>query len=252
LSVALGKLPNGAAGVVLRVRDNGMGMRADLIDNLFQPFTQADASTSRRFGGTGLGLSISGRLVSLMDGVITVSSELGVGSEFSVMLPLHEAPVEQLPKEAAVPPLATLALAAHSLATGPMVLLAEDNETNRDVLQEQLRLLGYAAEVVEDGVQALEKWRTGRFDLLLTDCHMPNMNGFELTAAIRAAEPPGTHLTIIAVTANAMQGEAQRCLVSGMDDYLSKPVRLTELGQKLGKWLGSTTAPAIPPAQKAG
>ena len=122
-------------------------------------------------------------------------------------------------------------------ASGRLILLAEDNETNREVMQEQLRLLGYAAEVADDGLIALEKWRSGRYALLLTDCHMPHMDGFELTAAIRRDEAPGTRLPIIAVTANAMQGESQRCLEHGMDDYLSKPLRLKELGPMLTKWL---------------
>jgi CheY-like chemotaxis protein len=121
-----------------------------------------------------------------------------------------------------------------------LILLAEDNETNRDVMQAQLGLLGYACEVAEDGVQALALWKKGgsnRYALLLTDCHMPYVDGFELTEAIRTAEPVGSHLPIIAVTANAMQGEAQRCQQRGMDDYLSKPLRLNELNAMLGKWI---------------
>jgi CheY-like chemotaxis protein/HPt (histidine-containing phosphotransfer) domain-containing protein len=110
-------------------------------------------------------------------------------------------------------------------------------------MQEQLRLLGYACEVAEDGAQALEKWRSGRYAMLVTDCHMPRMDGFELTRNIRTQESTGTHLPIIAVTANAMQGEAQRCLSGGMDDYLSKPLRLREIGQMLAKWLPTPAHP---------
>jgi signal transduction histidine kinase/CheY-like chemotaxis protein len=127
-----------------------------------------------------------------------------------------------------------------ALASGRLILLAEDNETNREVMQEQLRILGYAAEVAEDGVEALQMWRSGHYALLLTDCHMPNMDGFELTAMIRedeASGAAGARRPIIAVTANAMQGEAQRCRQQGMDDYLSKPLRLNELGPMLSKWL---------------
>jgi CheY-like chemotaxis protein/HPt (histidine-containing phosphotransfer) domain-containing protein len=122
---------------------------------------------------------------------------------------------------------------------GQLILLAEDNETNRDVMQEQLRLLGYACEMAEDGALALQMWQRDpkRYALLLSDCHMPNLDGFGLTEAIRAQEPAGTHLPIIAVTANAMQGEAQRCHARGMDDYLSKPLRMHELRSKLEKWL---------------
>jgi len=124
---------------------------------------------------------------------------------------------------------------------GQLILLAEDNETNREVITEQLHLLGYTSEVAVDGSDALEKWRNGNYALLLTDCHMPNMDGFQLTTAIREEQAEGGRLKIIAVTANAMQGEAQRCLACGMDDYLSKPIRLNELGAMLAKWLPSQT-----------
>ncbi len=128
-----------------------------------------------------------------------------------------------------------------AVMSGQLILLAEDNETNRDVMQAQLGLLGYAAEFAEDGVQALAMWRSGRYALLLTDCHMPHMDGFELTEAIRQAEPVGTRLPIVAITANAMQGAAERCRVHGMDDYLSKPLRLSEIAPMLAKWMPRTT-----------
>jgi CheY-like chemotaxis protein/HPt (histidine-containing phosphotransfer) domain-containing protein len=126
-----------------------------------------------------------------------------------------------------------------------LVLLAEDNPTNRNVMQQQLSLLGYACELAADGAIALQMWEANpkRYALLLSDCHMPNLDGFGLTAAIRLAEPQGAHLPIIAVTANAMQGEAQRCLEHGMDDYLSKPLRKHELATMLARWLpGSSGA----------
>jgi CheY-like chemotaxis protein len=138
---------------------------------------------------------------------------------------------------------------------GRLILVAEDNETNRDVIREQLRLLGYACELGFDGALALQMWQSqpGRYALLLTDCHMPNMDGFELTEAIRAAQGTRTHLPIIAITANAMQGEAQRCLERGMDGYLSKPLRLSELGPMLAKWMPEAdTAAEIEPAMENG
>ncbi len=144
---------------------------------------------------------------------------------------------------------------AEARERGQIVLLAEDNEINRDVLSEQLNLLGYAADVAKDGAEALSLWRKGCYALLLTDCHMPQMDGFELTRTIRAEEPPGQRRPIIAVTANAMQGEARRCLDVGMDDYLSKPLRLHELGPMLAKWLprasGSTPVPIIDPPEQS-
>ena len=124
-------------------------------------------------------------------------------------------------------------------AQNRLVLLVEDNEINQEVITYQLDMLGYAAEVASDGQQGLEMWRTGRFDLVLSDCHMPEMDGFEMTAAIRKLEEENgfTRVPIVAITANALQGEADTCLAAGMDDYLSKPVELTRLEQTLKRWL---------------
>jgi PAS domain S-box-containing protein len=253
LRVAPCALPDGSAGVRFAVKDNGIGMPPEVVAKLFQPFTQADESTSRKFGGTGLGLTISQRLVELMGGRISVNSTPGLGSEFVVDLPLrqceprptrqqlrepHATPVERRSRQRPTAPTAEEAAQAHCL-----ILLAEDNETNRDVMREQLRLLGYTCEVAADGAIALQMWQAkpGRYALLLSDCHMPNLDGFGLTEAIRTTEPTGTHLPIIAITANAMQGEAQRCRERGMDDYLSKPLRMNELGPMLHKWLPLTS-----------
>ncbi|MBF0211990.1 MAG: CHASE domain-containing protein [Magnetococcales bacterium] len=124
-----------------------------------------------------------------------------------------------------------------ALAANRLILLAEDNEINREVIQEQLRLLGYVAEMAEDGHIALQMWRTGRYGLLLTDCHMPNMDGFELTRAILGEELPGRHMPIIAITASAMQSEIEKCKQAGMDDFLSKPLLIKQLDEMLKKWL---------------
>ena len=238
-------LAQGSPGLRLCVTDNGIGISPQAQAQLFQPFTQADTSTARKFGGTGLGLSISQRLVALMGGQIRVQSTLGKGTAFTVELPLQAAnpgrdisPESGQPVERRRPPPRTPAPSIEEArATGRLVLLAEDNAINREVIEEQLRLLGYASETAEDGMAALALWRNGRFALLLTDCHMPHMDGFELTAAIRQAEPAGTRLPIVAITANARQGEAEHCRERGMDDYLAKPVRLKELGPMLAKWM---------------
>ncbi len=126
--------------------------------------------------------------------------------------------------------------AAPDLDKRQTILLAEDNETNREVIQEQLRMLGYTSDIAGDGIEAFKMWQNGHYALLLTDCHMPNRDGFELATLIRNSEAEGTRLPIIAVTANIVQGEIERCIASGMDDYLSKPLRLDELERILNKW----------------
>jgi CheY-like chemotaxis protein/HPt (histidine-containing phosphotransfer) domain-containing protein len=246
--------PDGRQLVRFRVVDNGIGMSQDMVGKLFQAFTQADESTARKYGGTGLGLSITQRLVKLLQGEIRVKSELGLGSEFSVELPLQAAPPGQLPlhtpllaEDATGIPSATssnsnpLTLAApagaEALVSRRLILLAEDNEINREVMHEQLSRLGCHVEMAEDGEVALTMWRSGRYALLLTDCQMPKLDGYGLAAAIRQAEPAGVRLPIIAVTANAMSGEKEHCLQCGMDDLLSKPFRLEQLRSLLEKWL---------------
>jgi PAS domain S-box-containing protein len=370
------------------VADTGIGISPEAQARLFQPFTQADDSTARKFGGTGLGLSICRRLVDLMGGEIRLTSREGEGTEVVLTLParrLHAnagsrdmpdtgsfdlrdvgvglliddeteyryfeaylaywgavttrltaeasairdwladsvqvvlAPLEpglgqrilfadaganqadkvtryvyyshddlpedqvlgsdsilttaisrarivtavavatgrkspevemqsglgQLPTKA-VPPSRDAAIAA-----GRLILLAEDHPVNREVILRQLRFLGYAVDAVEDGAQALAALAKTRYGLLLTDCNMPVMDGFALTEAIRRLEKPGNRLPIVALTANALQGEDKRCIAAGMDDYLSKPVELERLRKRLERWL-SPAAPAavsIPPAQ---
>ncbi|MDP4027920.1 MAG: response regulator [Gallionella sp.] len=359
--------------VELQVTDNGIGMSQDTLARLFTPFTQADTSTTRNFGGTGLGLAISSHLVKLMSGEITVRSEPGKGSTFTVRLTLvhpHTEPnagdtkspvaglsclvvgdadglasdmaaylahggaivrqAENLAAAGALMPALPdgqwiwvidaagavllpealraaadarpgqearfvvigrgqqreprvenedmvlvdgniltrqVILKAVSIAAGRaqeektaslpgkneaefippsreearqqrrLILVAEDNETNQKVIQRQLALFGFAADVADNGQLALECWQSGDYALLLTDLHMPEMDGYELAAAIRAAEQGSRHTPIVVLTANALKGEAERCREAGMDDYLSKPVRLADLQAILEKWL---------------
>ena len=357
--------------------DQGIGISKENQAKLFQAFSQAESSTTRKFGGTGLGLAICKRLVELMNGAVGVESEEGKGSTFWVEVPFkaaagsritekqrdlqgvrvllvgsekprqsalttyldhwgadfalaksetetakmlaaavkeknafdavvidcdlanerQEAAVEQIraaQKKKKVPmillqdyqkrgariqsedvvtldanPLiryrfvTAVAVAVgraspevkkdedvlkvkkgkaptveEALAQGQLILLAEDNPTNQDVIRRQLNLLGYTCEIANDGAQALKAWDTGRYVMLLTDCHMPEMDGYELTGAIREREQGSkTRAPIVAITANALQGEAERCLAAGMDDYLSKPVAMPALNRALAKWM---------------
>jgi PAS domain S-box-containing protein len=245
-----------AVVVDLIVADDGIGMDEAAVAGLFSAFTQADASTTRRFGGTGLGLAISGMLVGLMGGTISVRSEPGHGSTFTVRLHLALAPA--LPsvagRSASKDALADVDPAARSapaplpraaFADGRRILVAEDNETNRKVIVQQLQLIGFAAEVVDDGRAALERWRSGDFALVLTDLHMPVMDGYALARAIRAEEGPTRRMPILALTANALRGEEVRCLAAGMDAYLSKPVRLQQLKAAIEDCLGRAASGSL-------
>jgi PAS domain S-box-containing protein len=385
--------------VEFRVTDNGIGMAEAAQARLFNAFTQADSSTTRRFGGTGLGLAIAHHLVTLMGGTITVQSTPGEGATFKVRLPFALQPAEPFAVEAAslvaglhcvvvghpdgladdlaayldhaqalvervpdgasamrqaaarmgvsvwvvdagdevqsleqmraatggeinpalcpvvvliergkrrrprevAPDLITLdgnalsrqhflhAVAAaagrasletevvtlstgrfaviapsraEAVRRGRLILIAEDNETNQKVIVRQLALLGRTAEVAADGVEALQRWRSGEYALLLTDLHMPKMDGYALTQAIRGEEKGARRIPIIALTANALRGEADHCRAAGMDDYRSKPIALAELRAVLNQWLPvvpagvvvSTAAESLmpPPAAAAG
>ena len=360
----------GDDGIQFKVIDNGIGIDAEAQQQLFQDFSQAEKSASRRFGGTGLGLVISKNLAEMMDGDIRVHSVKGEGSTFTLILPMNaaaEEPIEETPDVSGLRILAvisdefgrdaianylraggaavdfvdelaevsvklsaseaydvlvineefsasernalisslretglelpdliitkdrsaklnvlgptTYAIAggptrysefmrgiailaarispdsetptvkelkardipdiATAMAQGNLILLIEDNPTNQEVITQQLHILGYAAEVAGDGREGFAKWKSGRYGLVLSDCHMPEMDGFETTAAIRKHEGQSSAVPtpIIAITANALQGEADRCLEAGMDDYLSKPVQLGRLAETLDRWL---------------
>ena len=377
----LARFEEGQATIRITVTDTGIGISKDAQARLFRPFTQAEASITRRFGGTGLGLSICRRLAELMGGEIGVSSEPGQGASFwftfttglapdseaaepavaappldgvSVLLlapdaeerrflarylntdgallvdapdapaglaalppgtgcdvvvaasdvdlaPLVHAGSGTNPRgrvlltrtvEATTPgeavPLARPVRRAHlvravlaaagraaaadvaveppkakpavpapaptveeALAAGRLILVAEDHPTNRQVIQRQLTLLGHTAELAEDGAQALERWRRRPYALLLTDCQMPEMDGFELTQAIRAEEAATgrARLPIVAITANAMEGEAQRCLAAGMDASISKPLEIGQLRRILDRCLPHPDGRAEAPAE---
>lgn len=256
--VAVRAEPAGDSQVRFTVADNGIGMSAEVQARLFTPFVQAEASTTRRFGGTGLGLSICQRLVELFGGRIEIESAPGQGSTFSVILPIErsgEAPPASastdlggvhcliVAQESDGDRPADIADAipspdrASAIARGRLILVAEDNEVNRRIIRHQLAQLGFAADVVANGREALEAWRDGRHPLLLTDLHMPEMDGYELTRTIRGEEGGAGRMPIIAFSANALRKEAERCRNVGMDDYVSKPIVLETLQAMLKKWL---------------
>ena len=219
------------------VKDTGIGMSAEVQARLFQPFSQADSSTTREYGGTGLGLTIARQLVELMGGKLAFESAPGVGTEFRVELPLEAAPETAAATQAE----AQAPLAGRSLA----VLVVEDNDINQEVARAMLEAAGHRIEVAADGAEALKKCAEGRFDCVLMDCQMPGMDGYEATRRIRAreAENGAGRVPIIALTANAMSGDRERCLAAGMDDFLAKPFDAASLLAAVGRRAGRAPSP---------
>ena len=211
----------------IRVADTGIGMTVEQQARLFTPFSQADASTTRRYGGTGLGLTITAGIVEKMGGTITVTSAPNAGSTFSVDVPLPVAPPTPVEHAAAVDRQVDLAPDAPS---GPLrVLLAEDNEVNQLVARTTLAQHGVEVDVVDNGQLAVEAVRRGGYDAVLMDCQMPVMDGLEATRKIRRAETGEHRLPIIAMTASALDSDRELCLRAGMDGLLPKPWTAQEL-----------------------
>ncbi len=238
--VTTNPLGSGRTRAILAVTDSGIGLGEEQLARLFQPFVQADSSTTRQFGGTGLGLSIVRRLARVMGGDVAAASAPGAGSTFTVTLTLQAAPagspLKTLPKSS---PKTSGTITARR-GEGPRVLVVDDHPVNRDVLVLQLELLGIAADTAENGVDALGAWAThGHYAAVLADIHMPHMDGHELARRLRAAEADrgAARTPIIAVTANAMKGEEEHCLASGMDACLVKPVSIERLRSTLERWL---------------
>jgi signal transduction histidine kinase/ActR/RegA family two-component response regulator len=222
--------------LVVRVKDSGIGISPTVLPNLFGKFVQADASTSRRFGGSGLGLAISKRLVELMGGTIGATSVEGLGSTFWVRLPIVEAVVEGGRAREPV---------AASAMTRQRVLLAEDNPINQTLARKVLEKLGAEVVIAPNGLVAVEQVKAAQWDLVLMDCQMPEMDGFDATRAIRALEREERRkpLRIVAVTANAFAEDVERCLAAGMDAVLTKPFKLVDLERTLVQLEGAR-APA--------
>jgi signal transduction histidine kinase/CheY-like chemotaxis protein/HPt (histidine-containing phosphotransfer) domain-containing protein len=240
---------NGQDRIRFSVTDTGIGISPENQGRLFQPFSQTDCDDVRRAGGTGLGLTICRRLAEMMGGSVELVSELGKGTTITVTMSLSIADPKDLPQialEASRDVLNTrpgvrrvAPSVAQAEAERTLVLLIDDHPTNRMLVCRQVNALGYAAESASDGVEGMQKWMSGRFSIVITDCNMPEMDGYELTRRIRAEEASSgsKRIPVIACTANALAGEAEVCFAAGMDDYLVKPLELPQLLKKLDQWL---------------
>ena len=227
------------ASLRFSVTDTGIGISAEQQKVIFEKFTQADTSTTRKYGGTGLGLAISKQLVELMNGRIGMESLSNEGSTFWFRLTL---PLVNQIKKVDSSSHDTLAVPARDDRVSARVLLVEDSETNQKVASNMLETLGCKVEIAVNGLEALEKLETASYDIIFMDCQMPVYDGYETTAEIRRRQGRQSHTPIVAMTAHAMTGDRQKCLEAGMDDYIAKPVKKIALEEMLKKQLKTETA----------
>ena len=237
------------------VVDTGIGIPADKVPSLFEEFSQADSSTTRRYGGTGLGLAICKRIVELMHGSITVTSEEDSGSTFAFEVPMELAAIDAVPGKYSALELDADTGDAESdspkditATTAMRILVAEDVTANQILVRALLQRHGALVDIADNGKIALALSNTTAYDLILMDCQMPVLDGFDATQAIRARENSiagqrtKRRTPIIAITANALEGDRERCLAAGMDDYISKPIRPIDLDRALHRWLPDLSA----------
>ena len=218
----------GTVSLHFQIEDTGIGIPQQEIRRLFEPFSQLDDSLTREQGGTGLGLPICRRLVEMMDGEIGVRSRLGRGSTFWFKLPAQVLSVGTYTK---LPVNDTVDVER------ARVLVVEDNPVNQEVIGSMLKGMGFDVAQANHGAEALEMLSERRYDIVLMDCQMPTMDGYRATEEIRRREGDGRHIPIVAVTAHAMEGDRERCLAAGMDDYLAKPLNFENLSQTLSRWI---------------
>jgi len=245
VTLRVGPALDRANALRFEVSDTGIGITQDRIRQLFEPFTQADSSTTRRFGGTGLGLTISRQLVELMGGDIGATGTPGKGTTFFVTLPLGRAAYHRRTDgpERRRPP--APAEAAPAARPGRCVLVVDDNQVNQMVAAEMLRRSGYDVDIAEDGRQAIAATQRRDYDAVLMDCQMPVMDGYQATREIRRAERGGRHVPIIALTSSSMKGDREVALAAGMDGFLAKPVTADALIRTVTQW---TERPAPVPS----
>ena len=234
---------SGQSAVSVEVTDTGIGIRPEALRRLFQPFTQAENSTTRKYGGTGLGLAISRKIVTALGGDLTVESTFGEGSTFTVTVPtgdisgvnLLESPGEVICEAEA----GTRWTPGAGTLRGVKILLAEDSIDNQTLLRTVLGNIGAEVEVVENGRLAVERAETGAFDVVLMDMNMPEMDGYEATRRLRDR---GYSRPILALTANAMSGDCERCLAAGCDTHLAKPIDRRQLIEAVAQYVVSETS----------
>ena len=230
------------------IRDTGIGIAVKDRSKLFQKFSQVDMSITRSYGGTGLGLAICQQLVELMGGKIGVSSSIGKGSTFWLAIPFvrkiedDSQELTQSRKHQSLSKQFSPTIARKGKAVGELsafkILLVDDAQVNQKIVLRQLQQLGYRADCANNGQEVLEKIEQKNYDVVLMDCQMPILDGYEATKAIRQREQgTGQHQVVIGLTANAMKGDREKCLAAGMDDYLSKPVTIADLERVLQPWL---------------
>ena len=237
IKASLNEDTNGVMRLYIDITDTGIGIPKEKIGLLFDSFTQVDASTTRKFGGTGLGLAISKKLSELMGGNIKVTSKLGVGSTFSFNIAVKISENSHLQVKNME---ADDNRNSFNWPDNTKILLIEDNKTNQLVANGILEEFELSADIAENGIEALEKLNSSSgYTLILMDCQMPQMDGYETSRAIRSSKAGDEYknIPIVAMTANAMQGDREKCILSGMDDYITKPINPTELQNALKKWL---------------
>ena len=246
VTVSLQKLLDEKMDIRFQVHDTGIGISEKVKNKLFSPFSQGDNSTARKYGGTGLGLSISKSLVDLMGGQIGVESQEGKGSDFWFVISLEKAqnPIQSPVEETSLQPLTS----ETSESKGPLrILVAEDNATNQKVMLKFFEKIGCRADAFANGKEILQILEKRSYDIIFMDCQMPEMDGYEATRKIREKESitGKPRVPIVALTANALSGDREKCILAGMDDYLSKPVDFLILKNILSKWTKAVITPNI-------